>query len=269
MQGKLRVVYMYLDGSRAIELDLLRGFSIFMMIVHHTVFDLRFLFGVKGLELESSFWVDSLLRPVFLMIFLGVSGVSSSFSRNNAARGARLLVVAIVFSHATWLLNAYFLPGFGVIYFNVLHVIALTTLFYAFLVRHEKTEEDKKKTDAKITIIAGAIIFFGLTLPFIPELQKFRSFWLLPLGLRPVNVPILDYMPLLPWSGIYLLGTLIGRGLYADRRSRLNAGPGAVKALSPFLFMGRHALVVYLLHQPLVYGVLSLIQTLFQPFPGR
>lgn len=259
----------YLTGTRAFELDFLRGFSIFMMIVHHTVFDLRFLFGVKGLEFESSFWVDGLLRPLFLMIFLGVSGISTSFSRNNAVRGVRLLVVAIVFSLSTWLLNAYILPGFGVIYFNVLHVIALTTLFYALLVRREKTEDDKKKTDAKIVVIACLIIFFGLTLPVIPELQSLRSYWLLPFGFSPLKLQILDYMPLLPWSGVYLLGTLIGRGLYEDRRSRFNTSPAAIKALSPFLFMGRHALIVYLIHQPVVYGVLTLIQMLFQPFPGR
>lgn len=259
----------YLTGKRAFELDFLRGFSIFMMIVHHTVFDLRYLFGVKGLEAEGSFWVDSILRPLFLMIFLGVSGISTSFSRNNVARGVRLLIVAIIFSLSTWFLNAYVLPGFGVIYFNVLHVIALTTLFYAFLVRREKTEEDKKKTDAKIVIIACLIIFFGLTLPLVPDLQSLRSYWLLPFGFRPLRLQILDYMPLLPWSGVYLLGTLIGRGLYEDRRSRFDVRPGTIKALSPFLFMGRHALIVYLLHQPVVYGVLTLIQMLFQPFPGR
>lgn len=258
----------YIDGGRAFELDLLRGFAVLLMIVHHVAFDLRFLFGVQGLEFESSFWVDSLIRPLFLMVFLGVSGISTSFSRNNVKRGVRLLAVAIVFSLATIIINAYIVPGFGVIYFNVLHCISLTTLFYAWLTRGETDETSREKNNTKITIAAGLILFFGLTLPLVPELQVLRSNWLMPFGFRPLDQPVMDYMPLLPWSGIYLLGTLIGRGLYRDRRSQF---PGvsrpALRLMSPLLFMGRHALPVYLVHQPVVYGLLSAMQSLFHIFP--
>jgi len=268
MSGRHRGVQVYSAGKRAFELDFLRGFSVLLMIVHHTVFDLRFMFGVPGLDFEESFWMDDVLRPLFLMVFLGVSGISTSFSRNNARRGLRLLPVALAFTFATWILSRFFLPAYGVIYFNVLHVISLTTMFYALLVRGE-TDASREKYNARIIIASALIIFFGLTLPRVPELQGLRSFWLLPFGFLPAGIAVMDYMPLLPWSGIYLLGTLIGRGLYRDRQTRFpQVGRGTLNALSPVLFLGRHALIVYLVHQPVVYLVLSALQAAFGIFPG-
>lgn len=260
---------LYLSGHRAVELDFLRGFAIFMMILHHGAFDLRFIFQVPHMEFEGSFVVDDILRPIFLMIFLGVSGIASSFSKNNAKRGVRLLGVALVFSVATFVINRYII-GMGVIYFNVLHNIALMTLLYAWITHKEETEQQRRNHDTLMLILAGMMLFYGLTWPDVTEMQVLNSYYMLPFGFLPTTIGnILDYLPLLPWGGFYLLGAVIGRNLYRDRASRFpGTTPLTLRVLSPFLFIGRHSLIVYLLHQPVVLGALMLLQRLFHIFPA-
>lgn len=260
---------LYLNGQRAVELDFLRGFAIFMMILHHSAFDLRFIFQVPHMEFEGSFVVDDILRPIFLMIFLGVSGIASSFSKNNAKRGVRLLAVAVVFSVATFIINSYII-NMGVIYFNVLHNIALMTLLYALITRKEETDQQRHNHDTLMLILAGMMLFYGLTWPEVTEMQALRSYLMLPFGFLPQNLgDVLDYLPILPWGGFYLLGAVIGRNMYRHRASRFPmVSPTTLRLLSPFLFIGRHSLIVYLLHQPVVLGVLMLLQRLFGIFPA-
>ncbi|NLF79968.1 MAG: DUF1624 domain-containing protein [Clostridia bacterium] len=63
-----------------------------------------------------------------------------------------------------------------------------------------------------------------------------------------------DYFPLIPYLGWFLLGAALGGLLYRDKRS-LFPGRGG-RAARPFLWLGRHALLIYILHQPLIYGSL-------------
>ena len=74
-----------------------------------------------------------------------------------------------------------------------------------------------------------------------------------------------DYMPLFPWLGVFLIGCVIGRLCYKDKKT-LFAGRGKVMtAVSrPVEFIGRHSLIIYLVHQPVVYIVLLLIFTLIR-----
>ena len=67
-------------------------------------------------------------------------------------------------------------------------------------------------------------------------------------------------MELLPWLGVFLIGCVIGRICYAKKESLLPSGMKKYHvAAAPFEFMGRHSLIIYLVHQPLVYGILYVI----------
>ena len=83
----------------------------------------------------------------------------------------------------------------------------------------------------------------------------------LPIGFEISGSPwMADYMPLFPWLGVFLIGCVIGRICYKDKKT-IFPGRGKVMAAiaRPVEFIGRHSLIIYLAHQPLVYAVLFVI----------
>ena len=86
--------------------------------------------------------------------------------------------------------------------------------------------------------------------------------FLFPFGFAYEGFASSDYFPLLPHLGWYMLGTVLGRTVYADKKTRL---PGTFResAITRFFcWCGRQSLLIYLLHQPIVYGLLELIAAL-------
>ena len=82
--------------------------------------------------------------------------------------------------------------------------------------------------------------------------------FLFPLGLLYPGFSSGDYFPLLPNLGYFLLGTVLGRTLYKKKESLLpgiNAnGPG----LRFLCWCGQQSLWIYLLHQPILAGIIGL-----------
>lgn len=240
------------SGQRAFELDALRGLAVLMMILHHLIFDLRYLLDLDVFAFQEKWWFDTLLRPVFLFIFLGVSGVCCSFSRSNARRGFRLSLVALLLTAVTmtvWRLGG---PDI-VIYFNILHLLAIGTLLYAGLDRAFGRKPERFYV--VLLALAAIVLWTGSILPGLPRPQ---GYWLLPLGILPAgSVNMGDYMPLLPWLGFFLIGAIIGKLAYASCVSRFPNTPASViRSVTPLTWIGRRALLVYVLHQPILLAVL-------------
>ena len=63
-------------------------------------------------------------------------------------------------------------------------------------------------------------------------------------------------MPLLPWLGVVLLGMALGSRL---SRAPVTATTAPSRAGKGLAWLGRHSLLIYLLHQPLLMGVIGLI----------
>lgn len=86
------------------------------------------------------------------------------------------------------------------------------------------------------------------------------TMWLLPLGFAPADYAPLDYFPLLPWFGVVLLGIGLANLLYAPSGRRFHLPDFSTSApvlrLQP---LGRHSLVIYLLHQPALWGILFIL----------
>ena len=80
--------------------------------------------------------------------------------------------------------------------------------------------------------------------------------WLMWLGLKFNNFNTLDYFPLLPWFGVILLGIYFGKLLYPKGKRRFN-----INLENKYLsFLGRHSLIIYLLHQPILILVINLFK---------
>lgn len=245
--------------ERAFELDALRGVAIVMMMFMHMSYDVRYEFGIKVFEYlhKASFWV--FVHPIIVVLFVGLSGICCTFSRNNLIRGLKLLGVALAFTVGTFIATKY-MGIYCLIIFNVLHLLSVSILIYAGLSFIEK----KAKIPAKIMTLA--IGFIALYIMMMNnELSMFDystdNMLFIPVGFTiDGEPPVADYMPLIPWVGVFLSGVVMGRTLYPEKKTLFpDANETVKKILSPLSFMGRHSLIIYIVHQPIIYGLLYAI----------
>lgn len=231
--------------GRVAAVDVVRGLAIVAMIAYHFAFDLRY-FGVTHSDFEHArFWLAA--RATILSTFLATVGVSLALAgaarvtlARHLARVARIAVCALGVTLASF---ALFPQSF--IYFGVLHAIAVIAIV-AWPLR------DKPGV---ATMLGVAIVVAGLALAH-PAFDAPAWSWI---GLMTHKPRTEDYVPLLPWSGVTLIGIGLGHALRRRRFAPLDSLPRAPRALA---WLGRHSLAIYMLHQPVLIGVLWLVATI-------
>ena len=242
-QGKLK--------NRARILDVLRGFSLVSMITYHTMYDLVVLFGVRAPWYFG--WPGYLWQQSICWVFILVSGASMNYGSHTARRGLIVFGCAMALTIVTLLA----MPG-QLIVFGVLHFMGLAMLISAGLGPLLK----------KVKPVAGAVAsfllfvllrgvpqgFIGLLdwpLVYLPNALYSQS-WLFWLGLPGPGFASADYFPLVPWLFLFWAG-YFG---FACVKAKVKLGaPGK----NPPEFLGRHSLLVYMVHQPVIYGVCMLL----------
>ena len=247
--------------NRAPELDFLRGFALILMFIQHVSYDLKYEFGVPGFNYLESNWFWAFVHPSWLVIFVGVSGICCTFSRNNLKRGLKLLAVAAGLTLGTYLIQRFMgIPC--LIVFNVLALLSLSILLYTFVQFIEKKAGIRP---AVINVLLGAFgAYFTVLGGTISNMDySTQNLIFLPVGFAIKNAPaVADYMNLFPWLGVFMIGCVIGRVCYSEKKSLLTDKIKKLhKAAAPVEFIGRHSLIIYLVHQPVVYGILYLIFT--------
>ena len=99
----------------------------------------------------------------------------------------------------------------------------------------------------------GFIGMFSFPLLRLPEtLYQFK--WLSIVGFRSNDFFSADYFPFLPWIFLYLFGYQLWRYLEQKQLDRF-----LYRRIPVLDFFGRHSLIIYMAHQPLLYGVCYLI----------
>ncbi|NLP29844.1 MAG: DUF1624 domain-containing protein [Clostridiales bacterium] len=255
-------------NKRIWELDFLRGFCILLMIIDHTFYDLAFIFqgewfgSLEGegflyllTDFSKSVFFPSLgrkiIRPVAVFCFIFISGISCSFSHSNFKRGLRLAAVALVLTVATYGLD--FLmqqENQLIIRFGILHLLAVSILIYCLLRRFGKIA---------MALIGILAIILGTYYLYNP-LETNISYMAI-LVKSTTNFYSADYFPILPFIGYFLIGAALGPLLYKHRTSLFPIDN--LNRIRPVLFFGRNALIVYLIHQPVIYAILYLIGWIF------
>ena len=169
----------------------------------------------------------------------------SAFGRRFAMVGGAALLVT---------LGTYFAMGRGFIFFGILHQIALGSLIgLAFL-----------RLPALLTLTVAAAM---IAAPLYLRHQFFDHEALWWLGLSSIDPPSNDYVPVLPWTGMILIGIALAKlASKAGLFERLKCWQSERYRLGQVLsFGGRHSLVFYLAHQPLLIGSVYLFSLVSPP----
>ena len=235
-------------------LDEIRGFWLLNMIAYHTVWDLVYLFGFDFA------WYGGLFRDIWrILIRLGfvlLSGYCWQMGKQHIKRGGLVfgggLVVTVVTLIAT--------PESRII-FGVLTFLGSAMLL---LVPMSKVLE-------KIPARPGAFfatLLFVITYPvsngylgvgdiLIWEVPRswYANMFTTYLGFPEIGFWSTDYFGLFPWVFLYIAGYFVYTVL--KKKDCLN---WAKKGICPPLgFAGRHCLLIYMLHQPIIYGICLLL----------
>lgn len=237
-------------------LDELRGFMVFCMVFYHGFYTLSSVFGLNVGTILFDFFSPA--EPFFAGGFILLSGCMCNFSRSNLKRGGLLLGISLVLTTVTVLLSPY--VGDVQIYFGILHLLAVSMILAGLL----------KGVLARINPLAGLLVclfvfiltfgipanntdFLGVS-RFVPE-GLTEIGWLFPIGISKKSFQSADYFPLLPWMFLFFAGYFVGRLGVIQKYDRIFM-PSRFR---PFAFLGRHALVIYVLHQPVIFGVVWLL----------
>lgn len=246
--------------SRIWELDFLRGICVLLMIWDHFMYNIAFIFGdawgTEGfLNFAIDYWTGGLrtfFHPIIYCIFFVLCGISCTFSRDNLGRGIKALILAFIITVVTSIFNS-------TIKFGVLHMLAFAMLIYYII--NTLCRQNKRATSIACFVIGTAILIINLNYTNfppdeIPEGWAFMADWLMD-GMY-ISA---DYFPILPNVGYVLIGASVGGYWYNEKKSLLPK-LDAHGWYKPVSFWGRIALPVYILHQPVIIGILSFISYL-------
>lgn len=218
---------------RVWQIDFSRGVAICLMASFHFVFDLNYYWDVP-VSYQSGFWYY--VGKLSAILFTFIAGVSASLSSRHIRRGLVVLGWGLVISLATYLLDPQTYIRFG-----ILHMQGSCMLLFPLL---------KNLRPAWLAVTGTAVFFAG---KWTAELTG--PAFLLPLGVMPTGFQSLDYYPLLPWAGLFLYGAALGKLGFGDQAPRSQPQPQPFWA-RPFSLAGRHSLAIYLIHQPVLIGLL-------------
>ena len=93
--------------DRAWELDFLRGIALIMMLFMHMSWDVRYEFGADIFSYLEKDWFWSFVHPIIVVLFVSVSGICCTLSRNNVKRGLKLLGASLVLTLVTFLITKF------------------------------------------------------------------------------------------------------------------------------------------------------------------
>lgn len=237
--------------------DLARGIALLAMFVFHFAYDLSY-FGLIETDVpQDPAW--RLFARTIAASFLTLVGISLVLATrgglNRAAFLKRLAMVAGAAALVT--LGTWFAMPNSFIFFGILHQVALASVLALPFLR----------LPVALVATVAAIVF---ALPYLVHAPIFEARWLLWLGLAQEVPNTADFVPVLPWFGWALVGTVVARlALPRLAGSRIAAWRPGSRLSRLIAWGGRHSLLVYLLHQPIFIGSLMLAMPLLAAPPSE
>ena len=237
--------------QRIHAIDWARGVALIAMAIYHFTWDLDF-FGYvpSGLSTTGGF---AIFAHMIAGSFLFVSGYSLYMAHGQMLRlpsFMKRLGILVLASAAITAVSWFMMPN-ALIYFGILHAIAVFSVIGLAFVR----------VPALLSLI---LAIFIVVVPHIVSFSALDPRYFAWIGLAAHPPESNDYVPLFPWFGAFLAGIAVSRYSLAwlKRQKQFPQKPGLLS------FCGRHSLAFYLIHQPVLYGLVYAVTLIAPPDPG-
>lgn len=234
--------------------DTLRGIAVIMMIIYHTMWDLVYLFDVSISWFRNE--AGMIFQQSICWSFILISGFCLQMGRKKLRRGMVVIVCSLVLTAVTALAMPESIVLHGVLSligasmlitiplekgFNKIHPSAgITISFLLFILTYKVTKG--------VIGIGGFELF---TLPDFLYANTVTAFF----GFPPEDFFSADYVPLFPWLFLFFTGYFI----FSLLKKKNILGILSSFSCRPLEFVGRHSLEIYMVHQPVIFGILYIL----------
>ena len=261
--------------KRVHEIDFARGLLILLVVMDHILNNIMlhaqswaswvpqnpaFAQLFEGMKWYWNGEPRAVIRYIALFSFCFVSGASSQFSRNNWKRAGELLIVWGVLLVGGRLLEAYeWLPGTNTrIDFNVIGVLAFSTLFYCFV-----------QNQSWKGLTASCLLWFLASCYLIPFLGAINNVayddaYYIPVLFNGTRYFTADWMPLFPYITFFFMGAVFAYFFYQEKKSYFKRHEWE----RPICFVGRNTIWIYLGHQVVFIPIFMLIDVIIKACYG-
>lgn len=221
-----------MKSNRIWEVDFLRGTAILLMVVFHLVVDLKDFYS-SSVEYLTGFWFY--VGKLSAILFIFTAGISATLSTATPKHGLKIFLWGMILTLVT-----YFYNDQTYIRFGILHFLGVSIFSYRLIAEFAWT-----------WLNFAGLFLFVIGYMFTPLITD--SPYLFPLGFVKANFQSIDYYPLIPWYGIFLIGAATGKKHYRNKASRFSD-----IYCKPIVLLGRNSLIIYLIHQPILLALLYL-----------
>lgn len=244
-----------INAPRYSVLDILRGISIISMVLYHTMWDICNIFNKNIIWFKGNLgyaWQQSIC-----ITFIFLSGFCFSLSKHKFKRGAFVFLCGGIITAVTLI----FMPENQVI-FGILTFIGSAMLLLAL------AEPIFKRINSVVGFSLGLLLFiafknvmygdmiFAIELPSALYKNLFTAY----LGFPPRSFWSTDYFGILPWFFLFVAGYFAFKFM---REKNLLKFLSKIKC-PPIEFIGRHSIIIYMAHQPVIYGILTLFSCILR-----
>jgi uncharacterized membrane protein len=239
-----------LEAARFERLDALRGLAMVWMTVYHFAFDLNHFRYIQQNFYTDPFWTWQ--RSCIVALFLLCAGASQAVAMHQGQswsrfwrRWGQIAACALLVSASSYIM----FPK-SWIYFGVLHGIAVMLIALRLLA----------PLGQRLWWVGAALFALWLWGPGLlawcagdgitPLLNSMPLNWLGLITQKPITE---DYVPILPWLAVMCWGFAAAHWLLAHQPQLLQAAT----PFKPLTLMGQWSLSYYMLHQPVLIGLLT------------
>ena len=243
-------------GGRLELIDSIRGLTLISMILYHFVWDMVFLYSHRW----TWFYSAEIWQQSICWTFIIISGFSWSLGRHHLKRGVMVFAGVLIVTAVTLI----FMPSNKIV-FGILTLLGSSMLIMIPLNRV------LKKIPAVLGAAVSFLVFiftkhcyqgylgFGSLKVELPDIL-YQNYLTAFLGFPSRSFSSTDYFPILPWFFLFLFGYFLFNFLDIKGMNQKLFGRGKIPVLS---FLGKNSLVVYLLHQPIIYGLCEAVNFIF------